>query len=80
MLTYSNGYWEVYRRFQEDFFGWGEGLRRGGYAGETFHRECFMGEENFHEGSAGFTSIIKKKNEKINMKKFFFSAGSKEQP
>ena len=31
-----------------------------------------MGEENFHEGSAGFSSIIKKKNnEKINMKKFF---------
>ena len=33
-----------------------------------------MGEENFHEGSAGFTSITEKKNsEKINMKKFFFS-------
>ena len=31
-----------------------------------------MGEENFHEGSAGFTSIIlKKNNEKINRKKFF---------
>ena len=34
--------------------------------------EFVMGEENFHEGSAGFTSIIKtKNNEKINMKKFF---------
>ena len=31
-----------------------------------------MGEENFHEGSAGFTSIyLKKNNKKINMKKFF---------
>ena len=38
------------------------GLRRGGYAGGTFHREFIMGEENFHEGRAGFTSIIKKKN------------------
>ena len=62
MLTYSNGYWEVYRRFQEDFFGLGEGLRRGGYAGGTFHREFVMGEENFHEGRAGFTSIILKTN------------------
>ena len=61
MLTYCNGYWEVYRRFQEDFFGLGEGLRRGGYAGGTFLREFVMGEENFHEGRAGFTSIIKKK-------------------
>ena len=61
MLTYSNGYWEVYRRFQEDFFGLGEGLRRGGYAGGTFLREFVMGEENFHEGRAGFTSIILKK-------------------
>ena len=30
-----------------------------------------MGEENFHEGSAGFSSIIKKTMEQINMKKFF---------
>ena len=44
-------------------------------------KEFVMVEENFHEGSAGFTSIIKKKkknNEKRNIKKFF-SAGSKEQ-
>ena len=28
--------------------------------------ECIMSEENFHEGVAGFSSIIKKKNnEKI---------------
>ena len=33
-----------------------------------------MGEENFHEGSAGFTSIIKKKknNEKNKYEKVFF--------
>ena len=31
-----------------------------------------MGEEKFHERDAGFSSIIKKKkNEKINIKKFF---------
>ena len=41
--------------------------------GELSIEEFFMGEENFHEGSAGFSSIIKKKknNEKINMIKFF---------
>ena len=66
----------VFRRI----FWLGEGLKRGGYTGGTSIEEFVMGEENFHEGSAGFTSIIKKKknNEKINMKKFF-SAGSKEQ-
>ena len=36
----------------------GEGLRRGGYAGGALNREFVMGEENFHEGSAGYTSII----------------------
>ena len=71
MLTYSNGYWEVYRRFQEDFFGWGEGLRREGYAGGTFHREFVMGEGNFHEGRAGFTSIIKEKQLKNKCEKAF---------
>ena len=56
------------------------GFQRGGYTGGTFHRGICHGEENFHEGSAGFTSIIlkKKNNKKINRKKFF-SAGSKEQ-
>ena len=44
--------------FRRIFFGLGEGLRRGGYAGGTFLREFLMGEENFHEGRAGFTSII----------------------
>ena len=64
-FAYSNGYWEVYRRFQGYFFGWKEGLRRGGYVGETFHGGIFvMGEEDFHEGGAAFSSIIKKKMKK----------------
>ena len=40
--------------------------------GELSIEEFVIGEENFHEGSAEFTSIIKKNNGKINMK-FFFS-------
>jgi len=39
--------------------------------------EFIMREENFHEGAAGFSSIIKKNNEKINKKSF--SCRSKEQ-
>ena len=41
--------------------------------GEISIEEFVMGEENFPEGSAGFTSIslLKENNEKINMKNFF---------
>ena len=41
--------------------------------GELPLEEFVMGEENFHEWSAGFSSTIKKNKEKINMKKFFFN-------
>ena len=56
VFTYSNGYWEVYRRFQGDFFGlggWGEGATWEDHSLE----EYVMGD--------------KKNNEKIYMKKFF---------
>jgi len=65
VFTYSNSYWEVYRRFQGDFLVWGlwEDLSL---------EEYVMGEEKFNEKAAGFSSItIKKNNEKINMKTFF---------
>ena len=70
----------MYRCFKEDFLVGGRGWEEGDILGELSIEEFVMGEENFHEGSAGFTSIIKKKkkNEKINMKKFI-PAGSKEQ-
>ena len=44
---------------------------------ELSMEESLIGEENFHEGGAGFSSI--KKNERINMKKVFLTE-SKEQP
>ena len=48
---------DVFRRI----FGWGGGgLRTGGYVGGTFHGGICHGEENFHEGSAGFSSLISK--------------------
>ena len=57
MLTYNNGYWEVNRRFQGDFLV-GGGLEEGDILGELTMKEFIMGEENVHEGSAGFSSII----------------------
>ena len=80
VLTYSNGYWEVYRGFQEDFLVGGRGWEEGDMLGELSVEEFVMGEENFHEGSAGFTSITyKKKQWKNKYEKVFLSAGSKKQ-
>ena len=68
VFRYSNGYWEVYRFFQGDFFGCGEGS----LWEDLCLEEYLMGEKRFNEGGTGFSSIIiKKNNEKINMKKFF---------
>ena len=60
VFTYSNGYWEVYRRFQEDFFlVLGEGWGGGGVTWEDLPmEEFFMGEETFNWEGAGFSSII----------------------
>ena len=56
MFTYSNGHWEVYRRFQGIYFGLGGDLK--GVTWENIYTEkLFMGEENFNEGGAGFSSI-----------------------
>ena len=71
VLTYSNAYWEVLQTFSGGFFGWGRGWQEGDMLGKFPSRNLSWGEENFHEGSAGFSSIIKKNNEKINTKSFF---------
>jgi len=58
MFTYSNGYWEVHRRFQGEFFGLGG--RGGGEAAmrdDLFLDKYVMGEEKFNEKGAGFSSI-----------------------
>ena len=59
----SNGYWEVYRRFQGDFFWFGGGVEGEGAMWEDLSLEEFvMGEETFNEKGAEFASItIKKK-------------------
>ena len=58
VLTYSNAYWEVYRRFQGDCLAGGRGWQEGDMLEELSIEEFVMGEENFHEGSEGFSSII----------------------
>ena len=63
MFTYSNGYWEVYRRFQGDSFGLGVGLRKGGYVGGSFLGGICYGVEKFNEKGTGFSSIIIKKKQ-----------------
>ena len=72
VFTYSNGYWEVDRRFQKDFilFGgwdWGEG----DMLEDLSLEESVMGEEKFKEKGAWFSSIIIRKQWKINMNSFF---------
>ena len=53
------------------FFSWGDRICVATWE-DLPSEEFIMGEEKFHEGGAGFSSIIKKKNnEKSNMKKFF---------
>ena len=61
MLTYSNGYWEVYQRFKGDFLVWGVGLRGGGYVGGSFLGGTFHGGRKIHEKGAGFSGITIKK-------------------
>ena len=70
MFTCSNGYWEVYRRFQF-FFGFGVGLRGGGYVGGSFLVEICHGEEKFNEKGAGFSSITIKKMKNKHENVFF---------
>ena len=58
MFTHSNGYWEVCRRFQGNFFDWKGGLRGGVTWEDDSMEEFVMGEDNFYEGGAGYSSTI----------------------
>jgi hypothetical protein len=62
LFTYNTGYWEVYRRFQEEFFLGGIG--GGGYVGESFHGGCFLGGRDFSiKGVPDFPALFKKRSE-----------------
>ena len=65
MFTYSNGYWEVYRRYQGFFLVWVWGSGEGAIWEDLSLEEYFMGEEKFNEKGAGLSSITIKKTMKI---------------
>ena len=71
VFTYSNGYWEVYRRFQGDFFGLGWGWGEEAMWEDLLLEEHVMGEEKFNEKGAGFSSITIKKQWKYKHEKVF---------
>ena len=52
MFIYSNRYWEVCRRLQGDFFGFGGELRGGGGLSweDISMEELLMGEDTFNGG------------------------------
>ena len=58
VFTYSNGYWEMYRRFQGDFLGLGVGLREGGYVGGSFLGGICHGEKIFNEKAQDFLALL----------------------
>ena len=71
MLTYSNGYWEVYRRFQDDFLA-GVGVEKKGLCwGNYPSRNLSWGKKISMKGAQDLIALFKKIVEKINMKKFF---------
>jgi hypothetical protein len=59
MLTYSIGYWEVYRRFQGGFFlVVGEGGGLGIMWEDLSMKELSSGKGHCYEGGARFPSIL----------------------
>ena len=57
VFTYSNGYWEVYRRFQGDFFGLGGELKI-----LLAKRNVLLGKRLSMEGAQDSLALFKKKN------------------
>ena len=71
VFAYSNGYWEVYRRFQGDFF-WFGGRVEGGLRGRIFQwRNVLLGKRLSMEGLQDFLALFKKKNYEKKYEKFF---------
>ena len=63
LFTYSNGYYASVETFSGGLLRVGVGMRSRGLSYEDLSMEEFIieGRRSFHEGGAGFSSIIKKK-------------------
>ena len=65
MFTYSNGYWEVYRRFQAGTFSFGGIFEGGGLPGRIFlWRNFSRGKRLSMEGAQDFLALFKKRMKK----------------
>ena len=61
MFTYSNGYWEVYKRFQGEFFGLGGGVEGGwGLRGRIFPWRGSLGKRISMKEAQDFLALFKK--------------------
>ena len=59
VFTYSNGYWEVYRRFHGDFFGLGGGVDGRGLCGRIFpSRNMSWGKKNSMKRAQDFLALL----------------------
>ena len=71
VLTYSNAYWEVYRRFQGDFLVGGGVDKRGICWGNFPSRNLSRGKKISMKGAQDFLALFKKKQWKNKYEKFF---------
>ena len=65
VFIYNNGYWEVYRRFQGDFFLFRERFEGGGFRGRIFPwRNMSWGKRISMKGAQDFLALFEKKMKK----------------
>ena len=75
VFTYNNGYWEVYRRFQGDFFGFGGRVEGGGYVGGSFLGEICHGGKNSMKRAQDESGHVRKKRQ---IQSLIYNAGCSE--
>ena len=61
MLTHSNGYWEVYRRFQEEFLVGGRGREERDMLGEVSIENLSWEKKTSMKGDQDLLALFKKK-------------------
>ena len=76
VFTYNNGYWEVYRRFQGDFFGFGGRVEGRGLCGRIFPwRNMSWGKKNSMKRAQDESGHVRKKRQ---IQSLIYNAGYSE--